>query len=208
MFFSLHSVFLILTTLLLIFNKRSFRHKGAVYIYIYIYIYICSFTRMAFTCSHVLKCTVLPVGKVLSLAVPQLSLVAIQTALSNETACAAEAFSLYVKNSGQFVSLTPDFKQQDSFYALFRCRGGGKGGFRKQLEKKGREFARAKMKERRNNAKVETKKEVTGVTKKNTQTIKAKVPKTEISATRTLVKQGLAFVIGSYQKGGATTKPL
>lgn len=34
-------------------------------------------------------------------------------------------------------------------YALLRFCGGGKGGFRKQLEKKGREFARAKrMKEK------------------------------------------------------------
>ncbi|KPA74656.1 hypothetical protein ABB37_08990 [Leptomonas pyrrhocoris] len=160
---------------------------------------------MALARLHMLKCTVLPVGKVISLAVARVCLVEIQTALSKQTACAAEAFALYVQKNERLVALTSEIGNQDSVYALLRCRGGGKGGFRKQLEKKGREFARAKMKEKRNSVKGETKKEATGVVKRKEHTVTAKLPKAETSTTRALVKQGLAFVMDSYQKGASAS---
>jgi hypothetical protein len=161
--------------------------------------------KMPAHCFQLLKCTVLPVGKVVLLSIPQYSITAIQCALSKETRCAAEGFVLFAKKNERLVALTPESEKPDSVYALLRCRGGGKGGFRKQLEKKGREFARAKMKEKRNNAKTEVKKDDTVVVKKKVHVPKPKLTKPEASAARTLVKQGLAFVLNSVQKGEATS---
>lgn len=157
---------------------------------------------MASTTSQVLQCIILPVGRVLSVAVPQYNLAAIRAALSKETACAADAFLFFTKANKQFIPLTEGSEKQDAIYALLRCRGGGKGGFRKQLEKKGREFARAKLKERRNNAKSAAKKEISGTPKKKEDYVKAKVLKAEVNTTRALIKQGLAFVMNQHRKNG------
>lgn len=139
------------------------------------------------------------------MSISKYSLAAIQAALSKETRCPADAFALYVREAEQLVAWTPQSGKANSIFALLRCRGGGKGGFRKQLEKKGREFVRAKMKEKRNSAKVDAKKETSTPVKKREQPVKSKVLKAETSTTRTLVKQGLAFVMDSYRKKEASS---
>lgn len=155
---------------------------------------------MALSGSYVFTCTILPVGKVVRVTTSQCTAAAIQSALSAETMIAAEAFALYVKSLGRMEAWTPRVQPQDSLYALLRCRGGGKGGFRKQLEKKGREFVRAKMKEKRNSAKTDTKKDKVEAVKRRDHLVKPAVLKAEATTTRALVKQGLAFVVQSCQK--------
>lgn len=152
---------------------------------------------MSLTCSHLLKCTLLPVGKVVPLTLHEITAAAILSALCAKIGYTPETFALYTRSNNAFVAVTADSKVDDQIYALLRFRGGGKGGFRKQLEKKGREFARAKLKERRNSTKPETKKEENVSIKKKEPKAKVSLPKAEVSATRTLVKQGLAFVMES-----------
>ncbi|KAG5486488.1 hypothetical protein LSCM4_07421 [Leishmania orientalis] len=148
------------------------------------------------------SCTLLPVQKVLSLSVAELTKTGILEALSKYTDVAAETFELYVKENDKLIALRENTDNYDSVFALVRCRGGGKGGFRKQLEKKGRGFARAKMKEKHNSTKAAPREEGKAEHKKCDMTaVKKKPAKAEPSATRTLVKQGLAFVMDSFQRG-------
>lgn len=143
-----------------------------------------------------LVCTILPVGRQVTLNVPEFSSQCIRVALSKELLYETDAFDLFVRSGARLVALEDKFACHE-IYALLRCRGGGKGGFRKQLEKKGREFARAKMKERRSNIKAQsTVREVKPQNAERSET-RHTVKKSEIeySATRALVKQGLGFMI-------------
>lgn len=148
------------------------------------------------------RCTLLPVGKCVVLQVSTPSTAAVRAAIAAYTDLPPAAFQLFAKGVDERLTAIRDGSiAEDSVYALVRCRGGGKGGFRKQLEKKGREFARAKMKEKRNSAKIQPAVESKNVAKtpdgaKSTQVVKVAEP----SGTRTLVKQGLAFVILSFQQ--------
>ncbi|KAG5485813.1 hypothetical protein LSCM1_07226 [Leishmania martiniquensis] len=148
-----------------------------------------------------LSCTLLPVQKAISLTVREATKDAILEALFKYTDISAETFELYVKANNKLISLGENTNNYESVFALVRCRGGGKGGFRKQLEKKGRGFARAKMKEKRNSTKVVPREEgKTEHKKPDTLIVKKKLAKAEPSATRTLVKQGLALVMDSFRK--------
>lgn len=149
----------------------------------------------------VLCCTLLPVQKVISLSVLQATKDAILEALSKQTDRSPETFELYVKENSKLIAVRKEIDSCDALFALVRCRGGGKGGFRKQLEKKGRGFARAKMKAKRKSTKAMPPEGKTQHKKRDTVAVKTRLAKAEPSATRTIVKQGLAFVIDSFQKG-------
>ncbi|ORC86503.1 uncharacterized protein TM35_000282190 [Trypanosoma theileri] len=54
-----------------------------------------------------------------------------------------ESIELYVKEAQGFIAVSDESCGIRDYYILLRLRG-GKGGFRKQLEKKGRSYARAR----------------------------------------------------------------
>ncbi|KAG5510831.1 hypothetical protein JKF63_07903 [Porcisia hertigi] len=156
---------------------------------------------MSVSSPSALRCTLLPVQKVIFLSVLQVTVDAVREALSKYTDIAPEAFELYVKANNTLIAWGDNTNCNDSVFALVRCRGGGKGGFRKQLEKKARGFARAKMKEKRNNAKLMPQEEGKPQQKKqDIAVVKAVLAKAEPSETRALVNQGLAFVMDSLKR--------
>lgn len=95
-----------------------------------------------------MECTVLPVGRRVVLSVAEGG--ATKKAVVERLFCALRLpvghVELLVRKDGVF-SAFPDGYCGEGVFALTRPRGGGKGGFKKQLEKKGREFERAKAKE-------------------------------------------------------------
>lgn len=105
----------------------------------------------------------------------------------------------YEKNTlKEIFSLEADLK---IVYFLIRYRGGGKGGFRKQLEKKAREFARAKRKEKETH---KGKEQNRGDQPKEKKTLPAESPKiklttkTEDTSSRVLARQGVNFIFSKY----------
>lgn len=109
-----------------------------------------------------INCIILPTGqtRVLQLNGASGTAEELLSALSDTLLSEAVHAEFYVASSTG-LSVLEGALVGDGVFALVRLRAGGKGGFRKQLEKKGREFARAKAKEDRANKKPVTSKDTT-----------------------------------------------
>eukprot|EP00796_Vickermania_ingenoplastis_P007868 gene7868-5495_t len=99
-----------------------------------------------------MKFVILPVNKAVNLLPKVRSLDGILESVSSWSGISSDKVLLYWKDECKnrlFPITKLEHSLQEVVYVLFRLTGGGKGGFRKALEKKGREFARAKQKEKK-----------------------------------------------------------
>lgn len=94
-----------------------------------------------------LRFTLLPSGTAFGLRVRRATRRVVSRALSSALALTSSTpvYLRYCATARRFVTVAGD-TVPDGCHVLLRCAAGGKGGYRKQLEKKGREFARAKRK--------------------------------------------------------------
>lgn len=96
-----------------------------------------------------MKCTLLPSEKVVLLEGELDTAADIAVELSTLLHITSNGIHLFERDSSNRLVECSKILEGDHVYALIRCRGGGKGGFKKQLEKKGREYAQAKLKAKR-----------------------------------------------------------
>ncbi|CCW60247.1 unnamed protein product [Phytomonas sp. EM1] len=147
-----------------------------------------------------ITCTILPVERKVSLKVDSCQYNEAQEKIATLVGVLPQSLSLLGRSPehGSFFPLGSLF-QDSEIYALVRCRGGVKGGFKKQLEKKGREFARAKIKVTKKKSKPHEPKEI------RPQEVKVDKPANEppentqielyISYARRLVNQGVTIAL-------------
>lgn len=92
------------------------------------------------------ECVILPTGRLLNIPIKeQLYKVDDLCTLIKNHLNTEHSVSVFNYDSTKKVFVTPEkYDPLQQIYVLLRLRGGGKGGFRKQLEKKAREFSRAK----------------------------------------------------------------
>ncbi|ESL09136.1 hypothetical protein TRSC58_03150 [Trypanosoma rangeli SC58] len=88
------------------------------------------------------SCTICPAMKTIIIPISCLAF-ELRELLSSFLDLDVESIELYRKGSNSFISVPDVSLGVGHYYVLLRIRG-GKGGFRKQLEKKGRAFARAR----------------------------------------------------------------
>lgn len=152
-----------------------------------------------------LQCTVLPVGWLVELDVPENGLLReeVLTCLSRCFNHPTEQFQLFSK-SEKGLSTLSDCHVDQNIFALVRVHGGGKGGFRKQLEKKGREFSRAKEKRDKAKKNPTKPKKHTRVSSASlptpTNQLSAKTLTDEATSLRLLAAQGVSAALRKYQK--------
>lgn len=147
-----------------------------------------------------MNCIFLPVNKSISFNPPQFTRDCICKTISSTIGIACDKIVL-LRRHDEEKRMIPILESRDltkTVYVLLRLGAGGKGGFRKQLEKKGREFARAKRKEKKSIKKNSSEPlELTNPDNKKTRPIKRKykVVKKEsvssISSGRDLARQGV-----------------
>ncbi|RNF04349.1 hypothetical protein TraAM80_05244 [Trypanosoma rangeli] len=89
-----------------------------------------------------ISCTICPAMKTIIIPISCLAF-ELRELLSIFLDLDVESIELYRKGSNSFISVPDVSLGVGHYYVLLRIRG-GKGGFRKQLEKKGRAFARAR----------------------------------------------------------------
>ncbi|KAG8344163.1 hypothetical protein TRVL_05014 [Trypanosoma vivax] len=88
-----------------------------------------------------IDCRICPTSRVITLPGPS-SVLEVKKHLSAIIGVAADCIELYINTGQKLASASPE-SHSNFYYVLLRLCG-GKGGFRKQLEKKGRAFARAR----------------------------------------------------------------
>ncbi|AAZ11404.1 uncharacterized protein TEOVI_000699800 [Trypanosoma equiperdum] len=89
-----------------------------------------------------IACTICPSMEKIHIRFPR-SVDEIKRSISTYVAVNEECINLYVRGCGCFTEVSDESPIVGEYYVLLRLRA-GKGGFRKQLEKKGRAFARSK----------------------------------------------------------------
>lgn len=152
--------------------------------------------------------TILPINKTLYVLPTVLSIESVRNAVSLEAGVYWSQILLFYFNGDtnkMCMVQTTEELISTPIYALFHLLAGGKGGFRKQLEKKGREFSSAKRKEKLR------KKNISFSQEERIQEFAQIQPRPLMKSTarkdsvkpevRDLVRQGVEFVKNKY--GGA-----
>lgn len=145
-------------------------------------------------------CVVLPTGRSISVDGDLLRPADVQQKLADVLGVPLEAVELLEERSDEKAGLARarcGAALVEPVLALVRCRAGGKGGFRKQLEKKGREFARAKLKEKRvSKSETQSAKAAETPAKQLPKETKARsTPGVDVDQTRSIAKQGVALAV-------------
>lgn len=152
-----------------------------------------------------MKYILLPLEKSIDLFPKVFNEKGILSAISEFAGVFSDSVSLFFQDSEKNVlkrisSFNPDL---EVLYILIHYRGGGKGGFRKQLEKKAREFTRAKRKEKTthkaNNQGQETK--IKEKIKLPEEHPKSALPTQRgVSCNRELARQGVNYILAKYSE--------
>ncbi|CCW68482.1 unnamed protein product [Phytomonas sp. Hart1] len=147
-----------------------------------------------------ITCTILPVEQKVSLKVDSYQSSEAQEKIATLLGVSPQSLNLLGRSPGHGPFYTLGSSLLDSeIYAIVRCRGGVKGGFRKQLEKKGREFARSKIKGSKKKLNSHETKEIQSPEVKVTKSKKVASDNTQtelyISYARRLVNQGVNLAL-------------
>lgn len=146
-----------------------------------------------------MKYTVLPLERSIDLSSKAVAECGLLATVSEWAGVPPESVSLFARDTqnNSMIDITSSHSNLEEIFIVIHYRGGGKGGFRKQLEKKAREFARAKRKEKNTHKAADRSK---GSPKKEHENLPVELPKVvlptqvELSSSRELARQGVNYI--------------
>lgn len=150
-----------------------------------------------------MKYTLLPLERSIDLSSKAVGEFGLLATISEWAGVSPESVSLFARDApnGGMIGIASSHSNLEEVFILIHYRGGGKGGFRKQLEKKAREFARAKRKEKNTHKAADRSKSSPRKEQENVpvEPVKVVLPtQVQLSSSRQLARQGVNFIFSEY----------